>query len=234
MEAIRVGIVEDEVIIAKTIALYLTNIGYNVVFTVGDYEHAIVKLNEIATDLVLLDINLMAQYSGIDLAKKINEQYAIPFIYLTANCDAATMQKAKLTEPLAFLVKPFKQHDLFSCIEIAMLNYERNRKDSPTKTENLFFKIGDEFKKIPYSEILYLENDQVYINIYLVDGRKEIVRASFADILGKLPAAEFTQISRFHIVHHEYIKNIKTTAVCIGEVELPIRKEKREVLLGRV
>ncbi len=234
MNTIRIGIVEDEVIIAKAISLYLNNLGYKVVFTVGTAEKALTKLSEIDTDLVLLDINLMAEKNGIDLAELINEQYNVPFIYITSNCDANTLQKAKKTAPLAFLVKPIKQHDLFSCIEIAMTNFERLKKSNSPSNNHLIVKIGDIYKKIMFIDICYLENNQNYIDINLTDGSKEVVRASFADVLSKLPTNQFTQISRFHIINHQYLTETKTNTVRIAQIELPIRKEKREELLAKI
>ncbi len=234
MNTLRIGIVEDEIIIAKAISLYLTNLGYIVVFIAGTAEYALAKLSEIETDLVLLDINLMAEKNGIDLAEIINEKYNVPFIYITSNCDANTLQKAKKTEPLAFLVKPIKQHDLFSCIEIAMTNYERLKKSNPVSNDYLIVKIGNIFKKIKCTDICYLENKHNYIDVNLANGDKELVRASFAEVLSRLPTDQFIQISRFHIINHQHIIDTKTNTVRIGQVELPIRREKREELLGRV
>ncbi len=235
MNTIKIGIVEDEVIIAKTISLYLHELGYQVVFTAGNYEEALTMVQEINIDLLLLDINLGKGKNGIALATLLNEQFGIPFIYLTANSDKATMLQAKKTLPLAFLVKPFTQDNLFSCIEIAMTNYDLYRKEQDTALKSILVKCGTIYKKIYCKDIVYLENSHVYIYLYLTDGSKETIRSAFSDIINKLPGHQFTKISRSHIVNHAHIKQIKSSFVEVaGAVELPISKEKREELLGRM
>lgn len=122
MERIKVGIVEDEMIIADTICLALQNLNYDYCKPANSFEKAIQMIESEKPDIVLLDINLNARLDGIDLGHHINANYAIPIIYLTANSDKATIERCKETLPNAFLIKPFSNEELFSAIEIAMFS----------------------------------------------------------------------------------------------------------------
>lgn len=227
MYSLKIGIVEDEVIIAETILLYLTRLEYNVVFTALSYEEAILGIETQKPDIVLLDINLRTEKSGIDLGAVLNQKYKIPFIFLSANSDSATLQKAKLVKPLAFLVKPFSQNGLYTSIEIAMDNFQAFSATKELETDYLLVNIGKKFSKIPFHNIYYLENNHIYIDIYLVNGSKETIRGSFTELLTKLPRHQFTQISRSHIINHQFVTEMNNETVLIGGVHLPISKRKK-------
>ena len=124
MKKMKVGIVEDEMIIAETISLALKKLGYLPTKPAYSYESAISMLEEEKPEIVLLDINLNDELDGVDLAHYINANYSLPIIFLTANSDRNTIDRSKQTRPNAFLVKPFSNEDLFSAIEIAHFNHE--------------------------------------------------------------------------------------------------------------
>ena len=184
--------------------------------------------------MLLLDINLGKGKNGIDFAELLQEKYGLPFIFLTANSDAVTIQKAKQVKPLAFLVKPFTQSGLFSCIEIAMSNYETSGKNTNQQDNFLFVKVGYQFTKIFFVEIIYMETNQNYIRVYKMDGTELLVRKSLSEIQELLPQNEFTKISRYHIVNHQYIQEIKTNTILINGEEISISKTGREELISKV
>ncbi len=129
----KVGIVEDEMIIAETIALALKKLGYLPTQPAFSYESAISMLESEKPDIVLLDINLNDELDGVDLAHYINANYSLPIIFLTANSDRNTIERSKQTRPNAFIVKPFSNDDLFSAIEIALFNHEMRTVDNISK-----------------------------------------------------------------------------------------------------
>ena len=133
----KVGIVEDEMIIAETISLALTKLGYLPTKPAFSYESAISMLESEKPDIVLLDINLNDELDGVDLAHYINANYSLPIIFLTANSDRNTIERSKQTRPNAFLVKPFSNEDLFSAIEIALFNHEMNTEDTKKTKINI-------------------------------------------------------------------------------------------------
>jgi two-component system, response regulator PdtaR len=123
MSHIRVLIVEDEPLVAHDIASTLSGINYEVsgiAYTVAKARH---QLDTNLPDIVLLDINLGTDTDGIMLAELIRQQYQIPFVYLTAYADAGTLERAKRTLPMGYLVKPYDERDLFASLEIALYNF---------------------------------------------------------------------------------------------------------------
>ncbi len=118
-------IVEDEAIIAKDLQLTLERLGYRVAGTTASGEVAIEMACRHLPDLVLMDIVLKGQLDGIEAAAQIRESLGIPAIYLTAYADKATMERAKLTEPLGYLLKPFEERELYTVVEAALQHLEQ-------------------------------------------------------------------------------------------------------------
>jgi DNA-binding LytR/AlgR family response regulator len=231
---IKIGIVEDEVIIAETISLALEKLGYIVVGKVGTYADAIEMVQEQQPDLLLLDINLGSKKDGIDLANEINDRFAIPIIFLTANADANTVNRAKDIHPIAYIVKPFSSTDLFSAIEIGWTNFNKSINTVAAKRKHVVLKIGTNYEKVQLDDITYMKNDHIYIDIFLVDGNMLIVRATNQEMLQLLPADQFLKVNRSCIVNINQIKKIDTRSLFIADQELSITKEIREELLNRM
>jgi len=120
MSPIKILVVEDEIIVAEDIAGRLKKMGYAVTATVPSGEEAIAKVAENPPDLVLMDIVLKGDMDGITAAEKIRINTNVPTVFLTAYADEKTLQRAKLTDPFGYLVKPFQQQDLRVTIEIAL------------------------------------------------------------------------------------------------------------------
>src|SRR3984885_8608429 len=134
MSVLNIGIVEDELVIARTILSTLDELGYSHCGPAINYTEAMEMLEHQRPDLLLLDIQLAGKKDGIDVAQKLNELYQVPFIFLTANSDAETIDRAKKVRPHAYIVKPFTKEELFAAIEIAFSNFTGN--GSNTKPEN--------------------------------------------------------------------------------------------------
>jgi len=133
---IQILVVEDEVIVAMDIQRRLKNLGYIVPFVVSSGEDAITKVSENHPDLVLMDINLYGEMDGIEAAAKIHAFSDVPIIYLTAYTDDKTLERAKISEPYAYIIKPFKDRELQVNIEIAFYK-NRMEKTLNESHENL-------------------------------------------------------------------------------------------------
>lgn len=125
MHQISILIVEDEPIIARDLAISLQNIDYAVAGICYELEEAMAFLQTKSPDFIILDINLGQGEEGIQLGTFIDQKLKLPFIYLSSYSDEATLNKAKFTYPLAFLVKPFDEKELFTSIEIALFNHSK-------------------------------------------------------------------------------------------------------------
>ena len=123
----KILIIEDEPAIAVDIALNLENNGYRVLDVLHSAEEGVDFLRSERPDLIMLDINLEGSMSGIDLARLIDRDYGIPFIYLTSYSDKATVEQAADTFPASYLVKPFKDQDLAPAVKIALMRKAGNK-----------------------------------------------------------------------------------------------------------
>jgi len=116
----QVFVVEDEGIIVADIQDRLTSLGYDVPTTVATAEEAIQKIPVFSPDLVLMDIVLQGQMDGIDAAEEIRKRFGLPVIFLTAHADESTLKRAKITEPFAYILKPFEEWELQTALEMAL------------------------------------------------------------------------------------------------------------------
>jgi PAS domain S-box-containing protein len=128
MTDFRIFIVEDEVIVASDIAETLRSLGYSIAGTAKYGETAIQNIAETNPDLILMDIHLAGKMDGVQTAGEIHKTSSIPVIYLTAYADKALLDRAKLTEPYGYLIKPYDERELQSVIEMARYKYALDNK----------------------------------------------------------------------------------------------------------
>ena len=121
--SISVLIVEDEPVIATDIEMTLTGADYTVVGIAYSSTKALDLLHRFRPDIVLLDIAIKGDKDGIDIAAIINDKYKVPFIYITSFADRETLERAKATLPYGYIVKPFKDKDIISAIEMAIYRH---------------------------------------------------------------------------------------------------------------
>jgi len=157
----RILIAEDENIIAKDIQKILMKLGYQVVGSVRSGEQLLKEYGASKPDLILMDINLEGNMSGIDVSRELQKENEIPIIYLTALADNRTLQEAKFTEPFGYIVKPFDEDTLRTSIEMGLYKFDigqklrertRELEEEKIKTDKLLrdilpSEIVDEFKR---------------------------------------------------------------------------------------
>lgn len=124
MNVKRILVVEDEIIVAEDIAFRLRRLGYEVSGIVFQGEDAIQHCQDNQPDLVLMDIVLKGAVDGIEASKTIRDRFQIPIVFLTAYADEKTLKKAVVTEPFGYILKPFKEKDLQTTIEIALQRHQ--------------------------------------------------------------------------------------------------------------
>ncbi len=131
----QILIVEDETVIALEIQHRLQRLGYAVPGIVSSGKEAVLKAGQMRPDLVLMDIKLKGEIDGVQTAGQIRDRFGIPVIYLTAFADEHTLQRAKVTEPFGYLLKPFTETELRITIEMALYKHgmEKKLRDSEEK-----------------------------------------------------------------------------------------------------
>jgi len=236
MSKTNILIVEDESIIAKDIQHSLKKIGYNVVEICSTGEDAIRVAEELKPDLVLMDIMLQGELSGIEAAMQIREKFNIPIIYLTAYADESTLNKAKITEPYGYIIKPFKEIDLRTSIEMSLYKHE---KEADVKKERdflyslaenkdskdiLFVKSHSRLVKVKATDIYFVEALKDYVVINTATTRYTI-HATMKDIEKKLSSTDFVRVHRSFIVRIDKI-------VAIEQPNLILEDDKKLIPIG--
>ena len=126
----RILVVEDEAIVAVGIKQKLEELGHQVVDIVFTGENAVETALKMEPDLILMDIVLKGNMDGIEAAAKIRNQLDIPVIYLTAYSDEEVLERARMTEPYGYIIKPFKKSELNANIEMALYKHAEDQKKS--------------------------------------------------------------------------------------------------------
>lgn len=139
MSKVRVLIVEDEVFTADQEEKRLLELGYEIVGKADTGVDAVQLARETRPDLVLMDIKLRGNMDGIDAANEIKTKLDIPVIYVTAYADDDLLQRARVTEPFGYILKPFDDKELKSNIEIALYKnmVEKEMEESLDEAERL-------------------------------------------------------------------------------------------------
>lgn len=128
MDKSRVLIVEDETIVAMDIERRLKFMGYEVLHPVTTGEDAVLRAAEQSPDIILMDIMLDGELDGIDAAAVIRSQQSVPVIYLTAYADEETLKRAQVTEPFGYIIKPFEDRELKTCIQMALYKHRMDER----------------------------------------------------------------------------------------------------------
>ncbi|EJL64893.1 response regulator transcription factor [Flavobacterium sp. CF136] len=208
----RILIVEDEVLIAFSIKKMLDP--FFVSEIAHDYEEARMLLSHKLFDLVLIDISLSGDKTGLDLASFINTNISIPFIFTTALTDPGTLEKVTNLKPSAYLSKPVESVNLITAINLALAN------------QDMIFKIelGKQIHYFQSKNFLFAEADHVYIEIHLKSGKNQILRTTMTYLEEVFPSKHFRRINRSVAVNPYHISKIVNDKLYIGDKIFKISK----------
>lgn len=249
---IKILVVEDEMIIGAKISMHLTTLGYEVTAILPRGEEAIRHVEENMPDIILMDINLKGQLDGIETATMIQKFAEIPIIYLTANTDDGTFNRAKPTRPYAFISKPFKQLDVQRAIELTISRMAENQTgkiEAPEPTvftpnyddanatfimsDRIFVKHKEKMVKVFIEDILYIEADRNYSKISTKN--KEYLLGTTLKIMeDKLPKPQFIRVHRSFLVNLKQIDEVSENHVIINQKAIPLSISMREDLMKRL
>ncbi|MCB9168770.1 MAG: response regulator [Flavobacteriales bacterium] len=237
MPQTNVLVVEDESIVSKDIQHSLKKLGYNVVGAAAAGEQAVQLAIETQPDIILMDIMLKGEMSGIEAAMQIRQETNIPVIFLTAYADESTLSKAKVTQPYGYIIKPFKEIDIHTSIEMALYKHKKeaevlkerdllfNLVEGGTGANDLLFvKSNSRLVKLRISDIYYIEALKDYVVINTLTTRYT-VHSTMKDIESKLPENEFARVHRSFIVRIDKI-------VAIEQPNLILENDKKVIPIG--
>ncbi|MGV6860429.1 MAG: LytR/AlgR family response regulator transcription factor [Putridiphycobacter sp.] len=234
---LKVLVVEDEFTIALDIEQRLSSMGFEVVGVAVNYNEALPYLLEDKIDIVLLDINLEDEKSGIDLAKLIKTKFNLPVVFLTAYTDEATFNKASEASPMGYLNKPFKDTDIKHTLKLAydqfkMLHQTNSTAIIPKEEDAIFVKDKGQLIKVNIEDILWVEAMDNYTVLYFKDS-KIVANAFLKDMLETL-GNRFLRIHRSHAIALNKIDSIDDNLVFIGTKALTVSKSHKQELLDKL
>jgi len=236
-QKIKILVVEDEIMIAEDITSRLTDMGYQVAATFDNVDDAVTFLTQNPIDILLLDISLKGNKTGLDLAGMVNEQFHIPFIFLTSLANAQVVEQAKQVNPAAYLLKPFNDRQISIAIEMALFNFYGNPQLSTSaKTDQassnqrqaansdcLFFKKGTHYQKVALQNILWLQAESNYTTIF-TETEKYTYSCVLKHFEDKLPADQFVRVHRSYIVNICNVSGLEGNSLLVGKKRIPVSK----------
>ena len=238
---VKILVVEDEMIIGAKISMLLTSLGYEVTGILPRGEEAILHAKENKPDIILLDINLKGKLDGIETAMGLQQQAQTPIIYITANSDEATFNRAKSTKPYAFIAKPFKQLDLQRAIELTISRMGGFTNGLPTEnkqeevqsfilSDRIFIRDKEKMIKIMLAEILYMEADRNYSRIF-TSSREYLLSTTLKTIEEKMSMKWFMRIHRSYLINITQVDEVTESHVMIAKKAVPLGSGMREQLM---
>lgn len=249
MSGIKVLVIEDESIVSKDIQNSLKKLGYIVVGSAATGERAIELADELKPDIVLMDIMLKGEMNGIEAADIIRKNLRIPIIFLTAYTDDATLSKAKITEPFGYIIKPFKEIDLHTNIEMAIYKHSKEievlkeidslhsivENKELNNLDSIFIKANSKLIKINKTNIYYIEALKDYVVIHTKDTRYTI-HSTMKDIEIKMGLDDFIRVHRSFIVRLDKIASIDFPNLFLEDEKkmIPIGGSYRDELTSRI
>ena len=242
MSHVRILVIEDELIVAEDICTMLEKLDYDVLGIAMNYTEGLAMLEEDLPDLVLADISLGGNKDGIDLGIEIRKKYNMPIVFLTSHADKTTVERAKQVKPDGYLVKPFDQSDLYTSIEMALVNFDGHpvaKSDANDSVgllvnDSIFVKDGHKFCKVQMDELLWMRSEGNYLELHTAGKKRFVIRSSMRDFLDKLPQKRFFRVHKSHAVNLSKVEAINSLNIEIDGAEIPLGRNFRDELLNHL
>lgn len=212
----KILVCDDEVYISEMLKDILIDLGYEVTGTAGNTQMAIKSIETNKPDLAILDIKMHGKDQGFEIAKYLNENGGIPYIFLTSFSDVSTVKQASEFIPKAYLVKPFNEHQIFSTLEIVFKKLEK-------KKDYIVIKDGIKMTKILVEDICYLHASDKYLELVTLT-KKHLIRETIAGFMEKYKLSNLLQVHRSFLINKEKISSVMRNAVIINKIEIPISR----------
>ena len=235
-------IVEDELIIAAGIESAVRRMGHVPLEPVDNSDDALAALARQPVDLVLMDINIEGDTDGIATALLVRRQFATPVVFLTAQSDAATLNRAKLARPAGYVLKPFTDDALRVQVELALaappaptpapiepLVAEAPTGDGTAIAQYFFVKKGATYIKLRVADIRYLDALENYVRLHTTQGQF-VVYSTLKELEARLPSPPFVRAHRSHVVNLDQVQGYEEGCVLFGQEAVPVSRSYKEEL----
>ncbi|MEK6479381.1 response regulator [Catalinimonas sp. 4WD22] len=236
MAKVKILIVEDELLAAEDIKEQLEEAGYEVTGIARSYEGALKLFKQELPDLVLLDIQLDGEKNGIAVASTINKLTKVPIIYITGSAEDNLLEQAKNTQPVTFVLKPFRAKEFITNVDLAIENFARqNTKDHLLLDNAVFIPTSDGgHEKVLKDDILYVEGDGSYTSLITKYGKKYDITLYLSKLIPQLESDDLVRISKKHVINAHHLTKIEKKAIWLGEEKLSVGEHYRKTLMQRL
>lgn len=216
MDNINVLIVEDTPAESEALVKVITENNYNVVGVARTHQEALTLFYQNIIDIVIIDVFLDGKPDGITFAETITivPNGVKPFVFLTSSKDRQIFERAKLTKPFSFLIKPFNELEILYALEMAVEKFfdqtntfHSEDQNTVISSDSLFIKKNKALKKVQIKDIVYIEVEDRYCNI-TTENEKFVILISLTRILELLDPAKFIRTHRNYIVNSDKITEI--------------------------
>ncbi|UYZ62147.1 LytR/AlgR family response regulator transcription factor [Hymenobacter weizhouensis] len=242
MPSHKILIVEDESTIARHLSRVLELLGHRVTGIAGRVSEALESLHQERPDLVLLDIKLRGELDGIDLATRLRSEYHLPFVFVTSQADARTVERAKLTRPHGYLIKPFDENDIFVAVELALSVADDASLADPMSSsskeekveDSLFLRYRKQLVKVRFTDLCWVSSDRNYTTLHATSG-KYTMNYSLKYVEEHLPKSDFLRVHKSYIVAISRITafNFNDNYVVVDGNEIPVGRVYQPTLVSR-
>lgn len=245
MSSYNILIVEDDPQIAESLSDMLEILDHKVAGIADSFDKAFELLEKVDVELVLLDIQLKGEKSGIDVAERIKSDHQIPFIFTTAYADKETIKRASEHGPYGYIVKPYGMKDINAGIEIAVKNHSAFKSNGQStnngeetsggvlNSESLFIKANSRIVRINTNDILYIEARGDYA-IFKTEEKGYVVHTTFKNAETKLDSSKFIKVHRSYIVNIDKVVDVEENNLLINEQVIPVSRGQKANLLNRL
>ncbi len=252
MSVIKILVVEDQLIIARDIEALLFDWGYDVVGCAASSDEALTLFDKHQPDLALVDIHIQGDMDGIEVVKRFNSLRPIPIVYLTAQADIRTVERAKASNPFAYLLKPFDERHLQISLELAFDIFVKQQNtssklgvsvSSPSANDiklssdiilqnedSIFIKQNYRFVKLRKEELILIEADRNHSFIYTKQHRY-IVRMPLATVLDRLQNHNLVRVHRSFAVNIHQVEEFNDSEITVNAKSIPFTAAYREDFL---
>ncbi|HRB70972.1 MAG TPA: response regulator transcription factor [Flavobacterium sp.] len=216
MNNVSVLIIEDTPAESEALVQVLTENNYTIAGVARTFSDALALFYQQTVDIVIIDVFLNGNPDGIAFAETINimPDAARPFVFLTSSNDRQIFDRAKLTKPFSFLLKPFNELEILYALEIAIEKFYgqtnvflSDDQDTVVSTDSLFIKKKNTLKKVRMDDIIYIEVEERYCNI-ITEHEKFVIMISLTKLSELLESSKFVRTHRNYIVNTSKIEEI--------------------------
>lgn len=243
-------IVEDERLIAAEIARALRRLGHDALASVTNSDDALLAIAQQEPDLVLMDINIAGDTDGIATALLVQRQFGVPVVFLTAQSDGKTLERAKLARAYGYILKPFTDDTLRTQLELALFEAAQDSRPAPLSAQTaappetaelppgpvrfFFLRKGTGYVKVLVEDILYLEALENNVRLFTTQGQF-IVFTSLREMEQRLTDPPFFRVHRAHIVNLDQVQGYEEGCVLFNRTDaVPVSRSCKEALKRRL